>query len=294
MALETDAGVAELIALARREDLGAGDVSTSLIVDPGQMAVLRLIAKQRGVFAGREIALAVLQAYDESIELDWQAGGRDGAAIDRVPMELAMVRGPIGPILSAERVLLNFLQRLCGAATLTSRYVQTIAGTGAAIYDTRKTLPGWRQLDKYAVRCGGGRNHRFGLYDAVLIKDNHVAGVEPRRLASAVFEMLNRLSAGAHRSMWVEVEAATLPQVEELLKVVGIHAILLDNFQPADLRRAVELRDDRGLLGKVDLEASGGINLDNVRAIAETGVERISIGAITHSALGIDLSMERA
>ena len=209
-----------------------------------------------------------------------------------------VVRGPAGAVLSAERVLLNFLQRLCGIATLTRRFVDAVAGTEAAIFDTRKTTPGWRKLEKYAVRCGGGCNHRQGLFDAVLIKDNHLA-VRPRvetgapGLAGVVFEMLNRLDAGGAKPTFVQVEADSLAQVEELLKVVGLEAILLDNFSLEDLRKAVGLRDGCGLRGKVELEASGGITLDTVRTVADTGVDRISVGAITHSAAALDLSMER-
>ncbi len=336
-----DDGVAGLIELAKREDLRGRDLTTALLGDPDAPAVFRLLAKGPGVFAGKEIAPAVLRAYDASIEIDWTDLGHDGARIEAVPAVLATLRGPVGAILSAERVFLNFLQRLCGVATLTRAYVDAVAGTGAAIFDTRKTTPGWRTLEKYAVRCGGGCNHRKGLYDAVLIKDNHLAGNEPRpsgsgldppRRAETVFDMLNRLEVvtALRRSdakpAFVEVEADTLEQVEELLKTsrarqeavrparpragtgvkpasppagapqsgrVHLDAILLDNFALHDLRRAVALRDGHGLRGKVTLEASGGITLDNVRAVAETDVDRISVGAITHSAPALDLSMER-
>ena len=199
----------------------------------------------------------------------------------------------MGPILSAERVLLNFLQRLCGIATLTGSFVDAAAGTDAAIYDTRKTAPGWRVLEKYAVRCGGGRNHRRGLFDAVLIKDNHLAGVDPDRLAGTVFEMLNRLSTSDAKPAFVEVEADSPDQVEALLTVVGIDVVLLDNFSVENLREAVATRDRLGLGGKVALEASGGVTLETVTAVAETGVDRISIGALTHSPRAIDLSLER-
>lgn len=285
--------ITDLLALARREDLGAGDVSSALLPDPSASAVFRLMAKEAGVFAGREIGQAVLRAYSESIEIEWTDSGCDGAVIDEAPVDLATIRGPVGPILSAERVLLNFLQRLCGVATLTKAYVDAVAGTKAAIFDTRKTTPGWRKLEKYAVRCGGGSNHREGLFDAVLIKDNHLADVPTDRIAAAVFDMLNCLEAGEVKPGFVEVEADSLGAVEELLKVVGLHAILLDNFTVSDLRKAVALRDEQGLRGKLALEASGGITLESVRAVAQTGIERISVGAITHSARALDLSMER-
>ena len=285
--------IAKLIELAKAEDLGPGDVTTRLMERPDGPATFRVIARQPGVFAGCEIAPMVLAAYDASLTIDWTDLGADGAGLDGAASELAVVRGPLGAMLSAERVLLNFLQRLCGVATLTRRFVQAVEGTRAKVYDTRKTTPGWRALEKYAVRCGGGRNHRQGLFDAVLIKDNHLAGVETRRLAGAVFEMLNRLNMTTDRPVFIEVEADSLGQVDELLKIVDLNAILLDNFSIDDLRRAVELRDDHGLRGKVALEASGGITPGTIRAVAETGVERISAGAMTHSATALDLSMER-
>ena len=293
MNAQQGSAITDLVEAAKREDLGPVDLTTRLMADPGEAAKFSLVAKEIGVFAGGEVAPAVLTAYDEAIEIEWGELGRDGAGIEAVPTELATIRGPVGAILSAERVLLNFLQRLSGVATLTRKYVDAIAGTGAAIYDTRKTTPGWRKLEKYAVRCGGGVNHREGLFDAVLIKDNHLAGVETSHLAATVFDMLNRLPPDAPKPAFIEVEADTLEQMDELLKVVGIDAILLDNFSLDDLRVAVERRNALGLHGKVALEASGGITLDNVRAVAEAGVERISVGAITHSAPALDMSLER-
>lgn len=293
MTIAEQEDVQALIALAKSEDLGDGDVSADLLADRDEQGEFRLVAREAGVFAGREIGGAVLAAYHDDIALEWTDAGVDGSAVSERDPSLAVLLGPVGPILSAERVLLNFLQRLSAIATLTRRYVDAVAGTSAAIFDTRKTTPGWRTLEKYAVRCGGGRNHRFGLYDAVLIKDNHLAGIAPARLASAVFDMLNALSHAPRRPSFVEVEVDTLEQLEALLAVVGIDVILLDNFTPQRLRDAVSLRDEFGLAGKVALEASGGVDLDSVRAIAETGVERISVGAITHSAAALDLALER-
>jgi nicotinate-nucleotide pyrophosphorylase (carboxylating) len=195
-------------------------------------------------------------------------------------------------MLAAERTLLNFLQHLSGVATLTHRFVTAVAGTHAKIYDTRKTSPGLRTLDKYAVRCGGGHSHRTGLYDAVLIKDNHLAGIPPSRLAHTVSDMLGRIEALPRRPAFVEVECDTTEQFAELLKVVGLDVILLDNFELEGLQEAVKLRDDAGFRGKLELEASGGVTLENVRAVAGTGVERIAVGAITHSAPAFDLSLE--
>ena len=288
-----DEAVGRLIELAKAEDFGQRDISSSLLDDPDQRATFHLLAKQRGVFAGREVTAAVFAAYGTSAELDWTASGVDGRRIDSVPMHLATICGPLATVLSAERVLLNFLQRLCGVATLTRAFVDAVAATHATIYDTRKTTPGWRVLEKYAVRCGGGSNHRMGLFDAVLIKDNHLSGIETPRLAHAAFEMLSRLSMRDVKPTFVEIEADGVEQLKQLLKVVGIDAILLDNFSLDQLREAVVLRDNLGLRGKVALEASGGITLQTVRAVAETDVDRISVGALTHSAVALDLSLDR-
>ncbi len=282
-----------LIDIAKSEDLGTGDLSSALLENSSEQVRFRLLAKMPGVFAGVRVAEHVLHAYDGSLEIDWTSAGSDGAVLDDNETELATITGPLGSILSAERVFLNFLQRLSGIATVTREFVDAVADTEAAILDTRKTTPGWRALEKYAVRCGGGQNHRSGLFDAVLIKDNHLAGIEPGRLASALFEMLNRLSEGEVKPSFVEVEVDSLLQLGELLKVVGIDIILLDNFSDRQLREAVAMRDSFGLREKVLLEASGGVTLKTVRAIALAGVDRISVGAITHSAPALDLSLER-
>lgn len=275
--------VRRLIALARDEDLGAqGDV-TSRLLPPhlldGQ-GRWRLVARDAGRFCGRELLELLIAELAPQISLRWIG-----------PAELS---GHVGQMLAAERTILNFLQHLSGIATLTARFVAAVAGTGAKIYDTRKTTPGLRTLEKYAVRCGGGHNHRTGLFDAVLIKDNHLAGIPTNRLAHAVFEMLSRLSALPATPAFVEVECDGLDQLAELLKVVGIDVILLDNFETDALREAVRLRDASGLRGKVELEASGRAGLDTVRRIAETGVERIAVGAITHSAPILDLGLDAA
>lgn len=285
--------IRQLILLAKREDVGSGDLSSGLLPNPQAPAVFSLLAKEPGVFAGRAIVEPILREYDPTMEVQWSGDTDDGYQIVDVPTELARLKGPLASVLTAERVLLNFLQRLCGVATITRRFVDAVADTPAKIYDTRKTIPGWRTLDKYAVRCGGGLNHRMGLYDAVLIKDNHLAGVPTERLSAALFDLLNRLDRGKAKPAFVEVEADNLQQVEAILDVVGIDVVLLDNFNTDDLRRAVELRDGLGLRERVALEASGGVTLATVPAIAATGVDRISVGAITHSAAAIDLSLER-
>lgn len=286
------ARAATLAELAREDDLGPGDI-TGALVDANESAEFHLVARRPGVFAGRVIAGDVIGAYGDSIELRWTNAGVDGATVDANAGPLAVLRGSCQTVLAAERVLLNFLQRLSGVATATRAFVDAVAGTSATIYDTRKTTPGWRLLEKYAVRCGGGCNHRMGLHDAILIKDNHLAGIPMQRLAGRVFEMLNAAAALERRPAFVEVEAETIEQVGALLKVTGIDIILLDNFPPDDLRRAVYERDGLNLRGKVALEASGGVTLETVRDVAATGVERISVGAITHSAAAIDLALER-
>ncbi len=285
--------IRQLILLAKREDVGSGDLSFGLLPNPLEPAVFSLLARQAGIFAGRAMVEPILREYDPTIEVQWSGDTDDGHQIVDVPAELARLSGPLASVLTTERVLLNFLQRLCGVATITRRFVEAVADTQAKIYDTRKTIPGWRTLDKYAVRCGGGFNHRMGLYDAVLIKDNHLAGVPTERLAAVLFDLLNRLDHGKAKPAFVEVEADNLRQVEAILNVVGIDVVLLDNFNTDDLRRAVELRDGLGLRERVALEASGGVTLETVPAIAATGVDRISVGAITHSAAAIDLSLER-
>lgn len=280
-----------LAELACEEDLGArGDISTACSGLSGD-GVFRLVAKQRGVFAGRLIVPVVLDIFGGEVDIAWAEAGVDGCPIQHPPVDLAVLRGPVDRVLTAERTLLNFLQRLSGIATATAKYVRAIEGTGAAIYDTRKTIPGWRILEKYAVQCGGGCNHRMGLHDAIMWKDNHL--VTDRPIAGAVFEMLNRAGSLDPPPSFVCVEVDRLEQLEAVLSVVGVDIVLLDNFTTGMMEQAVELRDGLGLNGKIALEASGGITLENVREVAETGVERISIGAITHSAPAMDLSLER-
>ena len=293
MSIAEKQDVAELIALAKREDLGTGDLSSQLLADATERVAFALTVKQPGILAGCEIAQPVLAAYDGSIEIVWSSAGQDGAKIDAPPTQLATVTGPVGAVLAAERVLLNFLQRLSGVATKTRAFVDAVADTDAKVFDTRKTTPGWRRLEKYAVRCGGGSNHRHGLFDAVLIKDNHLHGVATDRLAATVFEMLNRLEARKVKPSFVQIEARSMDQVEQLLKIVGIDVILLDNFSLDQLREAVAWRNELGLGGKIELEASGGIDLDTVRAVAQTGVDRVSVGALTHSAVALDISLDR-
>jgi nicotinate-nucleotide pyrophosphorylase (carboxylating) len=201
------------------------------------------------------------------------------------------VRGPVRSLLAAERVVLNFLQRMSGVATLTNRFVRRVEGTAAKIYDTRKTVPGFRVLDKYAVRAGGGQNHRVGLYDGLLVKDNHLAHVPIKELTSYLQPIVNK-SRGEDPSRLVEIVVDTLEQFKEVLKVEGVDVVLLDNMDCPRMEMAVDLRNKAGRKGKVALEASGGVTLETVRTIAQCGVDRIAVGALTHSATALDIGLD--
>jgi nicotinate-nucleotide pyrophosphorylase (carboxylating) len=265
----------DLIGRALAEDLGAGDLTTRAVVPDGAQARARIEQRAPGVVAGLGVAQAVFERLDGSLRFDARAPEGEW----REPGVLAEISGAGASILASERVALNFLGRLSGVATLTARYVQAVEGTGARILDTRKTTPGLRELEKAAVRAGGGMSHRGGLYDAILVKENHAA------LAGGVGEATRRALAAAPDGVMVEVECATLEEVEAAL-AAGVPRILLDNMAPPELRRAVELAG-----GRAELEASGGITLETVRAAAETGVDFISVGALTHSAPALDVSL---
>ena len=265
----------DVIDRAIREDLGEGDLTTAAVVPDGAMARARIEQKAAGVPAGLRVAEKVFERIDP--ELRWHAHACEGEW--REPGLLADVAGRAASILAAERVALNFLGRLSGVATLTARYVRAVEGTGAGILDTRKTTPGLRALEKEAVRAGGGVSHRHGLYDAILVKENHSA------LAGGVEEASRAALANAPGGIVVEVECATLEEVAGALDA-GVPRLLLDNMSPAELRRAVELA-----AGRAELEASGGITLETVREVAESGVDWISVGALTHSAPALDVSL---
>lgn len=284
----------KLLDLARHEDLRqAGDMTSKLLPDTALTAegTWALVARDEGRFAGAALLPILLESLAPEVRLDWLKADADRSGV-RSGETIARLSGLVCQMLAAERTVLNFLQHLSGVATLTHRFVEAVAPAHAKIYDTRKTTPGLRELEKYAVRCGGGHNHRSGLYDAVLIKDNHLAAIPTDRLAHAVTEMLGGIPQLPSRPAFVEVECDTIDQLAELFKVVGIDVILLDNFECDALRQAVRLRDEAGLKGKVELEASGRAVLDTVRDIAETGVERIAVGAITHSAPILDIGLD--
>ncbi|MCG8405848.1 MAG: carboxylating nicotinate-nucleotide diphosphorylase [Phycisphaerales bacterium] len=283
-----------LFEVARHEDLGLdGDLTSMLLPETTFMATgtWELTAREAGRFSGAAILPMLLESLAPKVKLEWIMPNADCAQVGEGD-PIARFSGLVCQMLSAERTVLNFLQHMSGITTLTSRYVDAVAGTHTKIFDTRKTTPGLRDLEKYAVLCGGGHNHRVGLYDAVLIKDNHLEGIPTNRLAHRVMEMLNGIERLPSAPAFVEVECDTLAQYSELLKVVGIDVILLDNFDLDGLREAVRLRDTAGLRGKVELEASGRTTLETVREIAETGVERVAVGAITHSAPILDLGLD--
>ncbi len=260
---------------ALAEDVGAGDVTTEATVDGDATGQAELLLKEPGVVCGLEVAEAVFQALDADVRFETLVA--DGDVVEG-PTAVARVEGLERAILTGERTALNFLGRLSGIATLTRRYVDAVEGTGAAILDTRKTTPGLRVLEKHAVACGGGRNHRLALDDGVLVKDNHL------RATGSIAAAVERLREAT--SLPIEVECDTLEQVEEAL-AAGADALLLDNMSLDELREAVAL-----VGGRARLEASGGITLENVRAVAETGVDEISVGALTHSARSLDVSLE--
>jgi nicotinate-nucleotide pyrophosphorylase (carboxylating) len=264
------------------EDIGQGDRTTEAIVSREQRAVGQFLAKSVLVLAGVDFAIETFRLLDANLENAILC--RDG---DRVSpgQTIASIRGRAQALLGAERVALNLLQRLSGVATLTRAYVDAVSGTGAAILDTRKTTPGLRALEKYAVRAGAGANHRRGLDDAILIKENHV------RLAGGVAPAIRAAQANRGAVRWVEVEVDTLAELDEALRERP-DAILLDNFTPELARRAVARARERDPERRIAIEASGGISLANVRAFAEAGVDRISVGALTHSAPAADISLE--
>src|SRR4051812_40827319 len=287
--------VRELIQLAKHEDLGNDDVTSRLLVAEGAVGVGTLLQKQVGIVCGLPIVEMICRAYDERLRVEQIPGFHleiiEGRFSDARVTPLLRIRGPLRSLLSAERVILNFLQRMSGVATMTHRFARRVTGTGAKIYDTRKTIPGFRLLDKYAVRCGGGYNHRVGLFDGLLVKDNHVAAVSVKDLQAYLSQVVMR-SRAEDPTRLIEIEVDTLEQLREVLKVEGVQVILLDNMDCPKMESAVQLRNSAGRKGQIELEASGGVTLEMVRSIAATGVERIAVGAITHSAPALDISLE--
>ncbi len=266
-----------LVEAALAEDIGDGDVTTSALVPEGAVATAVMFAREPLVMAGVELAMAVFQQVDQRIEFGIEIFDGQQAALGQT---LVRVQGPARALLIAERTALNFIQHLAGVATLTAQFVEEVAGTGVTILDTRKTTPGWRALEKYAVACGGGSNHRIGLFDQVMIKDNHLVALDGDIVQAVA------LAREASPGLKIEVEVDTPEQVRAALQARA-DIILLDNMEVEELRASVEL-----INSCTKTEASGGVTLETVREIAETGVDFISIGALTHSAPSVDIALE--
>jgi nicotinate-nucleotide pyrophosphorylase (carboxylating) len=270
----TQADIDRVVAAALAEDVGDGDRTTAALVPEDARCRAQLLLEEPGVACGVPVAAAVFRALDPSVHVE--ALVAEGASVTEPPAVLAEIEGPARAVLTGERVALNIVGRLCGIASLTRRFAELVDGTGTKVLDTRKTTPGLRALEKYAVRCGGGTNHRAGLYDAVLVKENHL------RIAGGIAAAVAALNG----SRDVEVEAETLAQVREALDA-GVGRILLDNMSPQEVAEAVAVAG-----GRAELEASGGVSLATVRAYAETGVDFVSVGALTHAARSLHVSLE--
>lgn len=271
--------IEDLVRSALKEDLGHGhDITSQSVIDPSAEVTATFNAREEGVLAGLILALSSFSHIDP--DLEFEVFAQDGDVLEAAD-KIATVTGPASAILTAERVALNFLIHMSGIATLTRRHVLAVQGTNAKITDTRKTLPMLRTIQKYAVRAGGGYNHRFGLDDCILIKDNHIA------IAGGVNEALTRAKENIGHTVKIEIEVDTLEQLKEVLEHGGADIVMLDNFDLKDLKTAVELID-----GKLITEASGGVNLITVADIAKTGVDYISIGALTHSAPALDIGLD--
>jgi nicotinate-nucleotide pyrophosphorylase (carboxylating) len=265
-----------IISEALQEDIGSGDVTTNLIVPHTTVSEAFMIAKADGIIAGLPIAREVFKKLDKKIF--WKSLVKEGEHVF-AGTEIVRLKGSYRALLTGERTALNFLQRISGIATITSKYADQLEGLNTVILDTRKTAPGLRMLDKYGVKMGGGTNHRIGLYDMVLIKDNHI------KAAGGIIEAVMQIKNNLKRKIKIEVEATNLEEVDLALNA-GVDIIMLDNMPLKQMKKAVNL-----IGGKVKVEASGGVNLKSVRAIAETGVDFISVGALTHSVKALDISM---
>lgn len=282
------ADLAALIERTKAEDLGPDglDVTSAHLIPTDRGGAASIVARQHGTLAGAALLELIASTYDEAVQV--RNVLTEGSALG-VGTAVAELSGPVGGLLAIERVALNFLTHLCGIATLTASYVAAVAGTGATICDTRKTLPGLRGLEKYAVACGGGGNHRRGLHDAMLIKDNHLAYLSADRWKTQLRDAIRNARAARPAPAFVEIEVDRIDQLRSTLACKP-DFVLLDNMSTQQLRQAVSIRNAEA--PAVQLEASGGVTLQTVRQIAETGVDRISVGAITHSAPALDLAMD--
>jgi len=278
-----------LIKMAIEEDLGAGDMTSELLFKDDIIAKSNIISREEIVVCGVDVAREILACFDKRLKLKVHVNDGQPAYVG---CKIATIEGPLRSMLSAERVMLNFLQRLSGIATTTRKFVRAVQGTKAKIYDTRKTMPGWRILEKYAVRCGGGYNHRLGLYDAVLIKDNHLA-----QLGRNFYPKLKKIIERARKIKGAKFIAVEVDHVDDqlnyVLKIPGIDIVLLDNMGQWQLKHAVDMRNKMCRKNKRPLlEASGNITLSNVSAIAQCGIDRIAVGEITHSARAVDIAVD--
>ncbi|WP_339674028.1 carboxylating nicotinate-nucleotide diphosphorylase [uncultured Gimesia sp.] len=276
-----------LIKLALEEDLQqTGDLTCQAMIDPSDQAEIQIVARQQGILAGSPITSLIFNELDRTVTCTHHLSDGDtlepGSAV-------TTCAGPLASILIGERTVLNFLTHLCGVASLTARYVKAVSGTNATILDTRKTLPGWRVLEKYAVAAGGGTNHRMGLYDGVLIKDNHLAGWASRTTQPTIAAAIQQARESVNGQKPIEVEVDTLDQLADALQAKP-EIVLLDNMSPEIMKQAIEMRNANS--PSTLLEASGGITLESIRSVAETGVERISVGALTHSVISLDLGFD--
>jgi nicotinate-nucleotide pyrophosphorylase (carboxylating) len=282
--------VSPLIDMAIAEDLGRGDLTSELFFKNNAQTRAHIVCREEIVVCGMDVAREILKRFDRKLRL--KVLFEDGRTA-HVGCRIAAIEGPLCSMLTAERVTLNFLQRLSGIATTTRKYVRAVQGTKSKIYDTRKTTPGWRTLEKYAVRCGGGYNHRHGLYDGILIKDNHLAQLGRNFHTKLRSIVKNARKVKAVKFIAVEVDHVD-DQLNHVLKIPGIDIVLLDNMGQWQLNHAVEMK--KAMLGsrkKPLLEASGNISLHNVSAIAQCGIDRIAVGAITHSAASVDIALDR-
>lgn len=280
--------VQTLIDLAVEEDFGKGDPTSKISIADNVRAKADIITREEIVVCGMDVARDVLKRYDKRLKLRVLINDGQRASVAN---RLGVIEGPLRSMLSSERVVLNFLQRLCGISTMTWKFVSAVRGTKAKIYDTRKTVPGWRMLEKYAVRCGGGYNHRFGLGDAVMFKDNHLAG-----LGRNFRPRLQKMVAEARKVKGVKFVVVEVDhvdnQLDKVLRIPGIDVVLLDNMGQWQFKHAVEMRNE--MCGKRPLlEASGGITLNNILGVAKCGIDRIAVGAITHSAVASDIGLDR-
>ncbi|MBI2428806.1 MAG: carboxylating nicotinate-nucleotide diphosphorylase [Ignavibacteriales bacterium] len=276
-----DSRIGRLIEHALFEDIGFGDITSESLISEDQLGKAEFIAKESGIISGIDVVKIIFSIVDGQIT--FEPAVQDGSLVQS-GVSIGSLHGPVRTMLTGERVALNFLQRMCGIATLTHKYVHAVAGTKAKITDTRKTVPGLRVLDKKAVMDGGGVNHRFALDSMVLIKDNHIAAAGGIRNAIARCKDYLR---NQNIEVKIEIETTSVAQVTEVVATGGIDRIMLDNYSLEDMREAVKI-----IAGKFEIEASGGVNLQTVRQIAETGVDFISVGALTHSPKALDISLE--